>query len=66
MKEKNPIVGRSFLVLFQVPPFAQESEEGVPIDNLKQQRKKGNNKPIPQQLGGGRRYLKMAGIKVWQ
>ncbi len=53
-KQRKPIVGRSLLVLFQAPPHAQESEEGVPIDKVKQQGRRVNNKVTKQEWGGAR------------
>jgi hypothetical protein len=46
------------MVLVQVPPPAQESGEGVPINKVEQQGAIASSKAMKQQLGGGRRYLK--------
>jgi hypothetical protein len=51
-------------VLFQAPPFAQESEGGVQIDKAKQQGMIVNSKAMKQQWKGIKRYLKKMSSKV--
>jgi hypothetical protein len=52
------------LVLVQVPPLAQESGEGVPINKVEQQGAITSSKAMKQQWGGvGGTWKRVAGCK---